>query len=108
MEIKYKVWLEENGEKVFGFGPLELLRNIEKKGSLRKAAEDMNMSYNKAWTLIKKLEKANGFIFLERQIGGTGGGSSTLTEDVKKLMDKYEKFNNKLVEIIEENYDDFF
>lgn len=108
MNIKYKIWLEENGEKTFGFGPLQLLKKIEEKGSLRKAAEDMNMSYNKAWTLIKKLEKANGFIFLERHVGGSGGGSSSLTDEVRELMNKYEKFNNRMTEIIKESYNDFF
>jgi molybdate transport system regulatory protein len=35
----------------FGEGPCELLKLVEKTGSLHKAAMEMNMSYRKAWLL---------------------------------------------------------
>jgi len=108
LDIKYKFWLENNGEKSFGYGPMLLLREVNNTGSLRKASDKMGMSYNKAWTLIKKLEKVNGFPFLNRQIGGIGGGSSTLTEEAKDLVIKYDTFYTEITKLIEENYNDFF
>lgn len=108
MEIKYKIWLENDGEKAFGYGPMLLLKEVNNTGSLRRASEKMGMSYNKAWTLIKKLEKVNGFPFLKRQIGGVGGGSSTLTEEAMDLIVKYDTFYSEISKLIKENYDDFF
>ncbi len=57
MIIKHKIWLEDNGEKAFGLGPLKLLEAVHKMGSLKKGAESINMSYNKAWNLIKNSKR---------------------------------------------------
>ena len=39
---------DDNGIKFFGEGPCRLLRCVEKTGSLRAAAMEMEMSYSKA------------------------------------------------------------
>ena len=57
-------------DKSFGPGPMRLLRGVEEGGSLHQAAEAMGMSYSKAWTLLRKLEKEWGFTLLDRQPGG--------------------------------------
>ena len=36
-------------EKAFGPGMVMLLREVERTGSLQKAAKNMNMAYSKAW-----------------------------------------------------------
>lgn len=54
-------------DKSFGPGPMRLLRGVEEGGSLHQAAEAMGMSYSKAWTLLRKLEKEWGFTLLDRQ-----------------------------------------
>lgn len=108
MEVKYKIWLENAGEKAFGLGPLKLLEGVVETGSLKRAAENLNMSYNKAWHLIKKLEKSNGFAFLERQVGGVGGGKSVLTPEAQGLMKRYNAFYEAISEKIEEEYHVFF
>jgi len=52
VRLRYKVWLEhEELGKAFGDGPLEVLERVERSGSLRQAAAEMGMSYNKAWYL---------------------------------------------------------
>lgn len=89
MKLKYKIWIEKNGEKVFGDGPLDILYRVEKTGSLRQAAEEINMSYSLAWNLIKDLEKRLGFNLLKRKVGGERGGGSEITPEAKKLMIKF-------------------
>ena len=91
MNLCYKIWLDKNG-KVFGAGPLKLLANIEKLGSLNEAAMQMNMSYSKAWKLINSIEKRLGYNLLHRETGGSSGGGSYLTEEAKKLMQSYRQF----------------
>jgi len=95
LKLRYKIWLEKDEEKVFGDGPLDILQRVERTGSLRKAAEEINMSYSQAWNLIKDLEKRLGFDLLKRKVGGEKGGGSELSEEAKELMMKFEIFRNK-------------
>ena len=67
---------DENGERFFGEGPLRLLHAVEETGSLRSAAQSMEMAYTKALHLLRRAEKVLGFAFTRRTIGGRGGGGS--------------------------------
>jgi len=91
MRIGYKVWLDNHG-KAFGDGPYELLIRVEKMRSLHQAANQMGMSYSKAWRLIQTLEERLGFALLERKVGGLSGGGSRVTPQGKELMNHYEGF----------------
>lgn len=92
MKFGYKLWLEESDKKIFGRGPMELLKKIDELGSLRKASIHMNMSYSKAWNLIKDLEESLSLEILEKKIGGQQGGGSSLTEEARALIDTYSNF----------------
>ncbi len=96
-----KLWLEKDGEKVFGDGPCDILQRIERTGSLRMAAAEINMSYSQAWKLINKLEKKLGFKLLEKKTGGKEGGGSTLTEQAKQLTMRYTFFRREINSAIE-------
>jgi molybdate transport system regulatory protein len=108
LKLRYKIWIEKEGKKVFGDGPLDILHRVERAGSLRQAAEEINMSYSQAWNLIKDLEERLGFKLLERKIGGESGGGSQLTEPAKKLMMKFEIFRHKAQESLNLLYKEIF
>lgn len=91
-----KVWLEKDGEKIFGPGPALLLQKVEALGSLRQAAFALDMSYTKAWRLVRSLEAALGIPILEKRIGGFEGGSSKLTPEAKALMNRYAKVEQEI------------
>jgi len=95
LKLRYKIWLEKNREKAFGDGPLDILHRVERTGSLRQAAEEINMSYSQAWNLMKDLEKRLGFNLLKRKVGGEKGGGSELTEGARKLMTKFKLFREE-------------
>ena len=58
MEIKVKVWIEdENRNLIFGSGKTEILNQIDQTGSIAKAAQNVGMNYEKAWSHIKILEE---------------------------------------------------
>ena len=95
LKLRYKLWVEKDGEKVFGDGPLDILHRVERAGSLRQAAAEINMSYSQAWNLMKDLEKRLGFNLLKRKVGGKKGGRSEITEEAKKLMMKFKLFHEK-------------
>lgn len=72
---------------VFGRGTAELLRGVERSGSLNQAAKDMGMAYSKAWTAIKKTEEHLGFALLERR----GQRGSVITGEAKRVLEAYDR-----------------
>lgn len=87
--LKYKIWLETT-EKAFGDGPCEILCGVDRLGSLRAAAERMNMSYSHAWNLVRRLEQRLGFKLLHFQVGGRSGGGASLTPEARNLLNRYQ------------------
>ncbi len=87
-----KMWLELNGEKVFGDGPCDILQRVERTGSLRQAAAEINMSYSQAWRLIRSLEKELDAPLLIKRAGGERGGGSQLTPQAGELIQSYQSF----------------
>ena len=82
------MWLEYRG-RAFGDGPARLLDGVERTGSLRRAAAELGMSYNKAWRILHAAEQRLGFALLDRSVGGTLGGGSRLTPQAQDLMSRY-------------------
>jgi molybdate transport system regulatory protein len=108
LKLKYKIWIEKDEEKVFGEGPLDILHRIERSGSLRQAAEEINMSYSQAWNLMKDLEKRLGFNLLKRKVGGERGGGSEITEEAKELMIKFKLFRGEVDQSLNSLYKKIF
>ena len=79
-------------DKLFGPGVAQLLEGVEQLGSLRRSAARMEMSYNKAWSVVHGCEEQLGFALLERRIGGAGGGGAVLTACGKEMLTRYRAF----------------
>ncbi|ACO04613.1 MAG TPA: ModE family transcriptional regulator [Persephonella sp.] len=90
-QIKYKVWLEKDGEIIMGLGREKLLKEIQKQGSISKAAKELGISYKKAWSFLKAMEKRLGTKLVETKRGGEKGGGAVLTEEAQKLIKEFEK-----------------
>jgi molybdate transport system regulatory protein len=109
-QMRYKLWLERDG-KVFGKGPLMLLQGVKEHGSLSEAARGMDMSYNKAYNLIKDIEGRLGSRLITSKSGGEQGGGSILTEEAEKLIAAYQVFNSEceesLQQIFRKHFDQF-
>jgi molybdate transport system regulatory protein len=86
-EIRVHAWLETKEGLLFGVGRAELLDKIEELGSLRKAAEEMSMSYRAAWGKIKRTEEILGFKLIEKERGNKTGFQ--LTEAGRALKANY-------------------
>jgi molybdate transport system regulatory protein len=107
LELKYKIWLEYSG-KVFGKGPYDLLVGVKETGSLLESAKNINMSYNKAFTLIKAIEKRLGYKLIESKVGGVGGGGSKLTPEAEMLMTKYTQFMEECETCLDKIFHKYF
>lgn len=108
MEIKFKVWLENEGAVVAGEGRVRLLGLIEQHGSIQKAARENGMSYRHAWGALRKMEKRSGLKWVETRAGGKAGGGARLTEPARDFAARYARFNEGLVETIRQKFQEAF
>lgn len=108
MEIKSKLWIEVEGEPVFGRGRRFLLKAIDKYGSINQAAREINISYRKAWSYIKAMEERLGIKLVERQAGGRNGGGATLTKEAREFLKKYEMMEEGIRDIVDERFGEIF
>ena len=88
----HRVFFHEDGEPLFGPGTFDLLVLVNETGSLRQAAKIMGMSYNKAWRAIRQAEDRLGIKLLTRRTGGSDGGGSSLTDDGRRLTERFRAF----------------
>ncbi|WP_018123319.1 winged helix-turn-helix domain-containing protein [Desulfovibrio oxyclinae] len=71
--MRLHLWLETGGGVLFGLGRLQLLREVERRGSLKAAAEALGMSYRGAWGKIKTTEELFGEKLIERAASRRSG-----------------------------------
>lgn len=62
-----------------GPGKIALLEEIERSGSLSKAARNLKMSYRRAWLLLEDLNRTLGQPVTTASVGGAGGGGAQIT-----------------------------
>lgn len=109
MEIRTRLYFYDNdGNRYFGEGPYRLLRGIEQEGSLRKAAQRMDMGYTKALRMIHQMEASLGVAVTRTVIGGASGGGSELTEEGREWLQRYEAFREACTKANESFYREFF
>ena len=102
------IFTDDNGIKFFGEGPLRLLRCVERTGSLRAAAMEMEMAYSKASKLLKQAELNLGFPLTTRSAGGKDGGGSRLTPEGKQWLQQYEAYRDACITSNQALYRQFF
>lgn len=101
LRFRSKIWLEsEDGEVIFSYGKMKLLKEIDKTGSISKAAEEMDISFRKAWAMVKTInERAKKPIILTKT-GGKGGGGAQLTKEGKEIVNTYFEINNQVEHLL--------
>ena len=108
MEVRSKIWLEVDGNAVFGSGRRALLESIDKLGSINKAAGDINISYRKALSYIQSMEKRLGVTLVERRAGGKNGGGAVLTKKAREFLGKYEKLESGINALLDLRFLEIF
>jgi len=69
-----------------------LLNQIGKTGSIRRACEEVGISYTKAWAILKDAQQVFGKPLLATQSGGASGGGAELTPEGQKFIRSYDAF----------------
>jgi len=106
-QIKSRIWVEGPEGIFLGEGRIQLLKAIEKQGSLSKAAKSMNMSYKKAWNLIDAINKSAPEAVVITLTGGNGGGGTQLTAYGKQKIIAFEAMKQRCWEFIDQQNEQF-
>ena len=105
---QYKIWLStDTGEGIMGDGKWQILKAIEKKGSLMAATESLELTYRRTWGDLKKIESQLGFQLLDKSRGGKDGGTSTLTPEGKRLVEAFDNLHARIDSVIQQAFEDF-
>jgi molybdate transport system regulatory protein len=100
--INGSLWIENDGRRFFGPGPVELLELIEETGSINQAARKMGMSYKKAWAIVNNLNSSALRPLVITSIGGEKGGGSAISADAKALIDYYRRLRERFSRFLEQ------
>lgn len=103
-----KVCIACDDRRVFGPGTEELLRGIQKYGSVHQACIAMSMSYSKGRKILRNLEERLQVAVVKRNRGGTGGGSACLTDAGIYLLEQFAAYENDVCRYAEQKFDAYF
>ncbi len=95
IEIDNRIWIAKNGRPFLGHGRIQLLENIDREGSINKAAKALGMSYKRAWQMVSTINTLSDDPVLMCSSGGAGGGGTMLTEKGKKMIFEFRRIDKK-------------
>lgn len=93
--IKSRIWVGSEKGMLLGEGRIALLREIDKHGSISKAAKAMDMSYKKAWRLVDEMNRNAKEPLVVQKIGGKGGGGTILSDAGTNAIRIYTELQEK-------------
>jgi len=108
LEVRSKIWIEADGEPVFGRGRRFLLEAIDTHGSINQAAKEVDISYRKALSHIQAMERRLGVSLVIRQTGGRNGGGATLTPEARVFLKKFKMMEQGLREFVDTQFKELF
>jgi molybdate transport system regulatory protein len=101
---RIKVWLEIDGQYVFGFGLSRILKAVRATGSIKAASERLGKSYRYVWGRIKKAEAVLGGPLVESRVGGKDLRRSCLTASASKLVADYDALRERMFEVVRQEF----
>jgi molybdate transport system regulatory protein len=101
IRLNGRLWLEYEGRRFFGPGPVQLLELIEETGSISKAAKKMQMSYKKAWDIVNNLNTTATTPLVITATGGEKGGGSSISPEARALIDWYKQLRERFTGFLE-------
>jgi len=89
----------------FGPGKADLLEALRQTGSITRACSRLGMSYMRAWTLIRTMNRCFREPLVVATRGGIrGGGGALLTETGDKVLDLYRQMESKCIETMQADW----
>lgn len=90
-ELEPRLRVSGGDRRLFGPGKAELLRLIAATGSILEAARQMDMSYQRAWTLVREMNADFREPLVTKVRGGGTGGGTALTPAGETALTCYER-----------------
>ena len=88
-ELQPRLRFPHGGSDAFGPGKAELLRHIAATGSIRTSAQELKMSYNRAWLLVQTMNELFAGPLVESIRGGKAAGGAALTPLGEEVLARY-------------------
>ena len=101
---RVKVWLEIDGDYVFGWGICEILQAVGEAGSIKDAAVQLGKSYRYVWGRVKDAEAAIGEPLVETRVGGVIEQRSDLTPLATQLIQDFIEFRARMHAVAREEF----
>lgn len=98
---RQKLWLEYGGRLVMSDYRVRLLELVAESGSLAHAASELGLSYRRAWGKVKEMEANLGLALVQSEVGGAGGGHTTLTPEGHQLVQAYRRYQARVEEAMQ-------
>jgi molybdate transport system regulatory protein len=95
-----------NGEIAMGPGKADLLEQIAKTGSIADAARNLDMSYMRAWTLVKTMNAMFRAPLVVANRGGRERGGAGLSDDGYTVLKLYREMQEACLRVTETNWAD--
>lgn len=101
---RVKVWLETQGDYVFGWGLCEILAAVQECGSIKEAASQLGKSYRYVWGRIKEAEEALGSPLVLTRVGGAAEQRSDLSEPAARLVAEFTEFRQRMMDVVQQEF----
>ena len=87
LDVRMRFRVSPVGEKgLIEPSRMDLLRAVDRDGSLSHAAKTLGITYRTAWMWAKEINRAWGKPLLDRLYGGRGGGGTVLTPEGRAVL----------------------
>ena len=84
--VRTKIYVRDD---MIGSGKVDLLRIVDRTGSISAAAKEMGVGYRRAWFLLDTLQRCFGAPLFETARGGAEAGGTDLTPLGKDLLARH-------------------
>jgi molybdate transport system regulatory protein len=95
--LRPRLRVQRGKEIALGPGKVELLEFIRATGSIAEAAKQMDMSYMRAWSLVKTMEKCFHARLVTVERGGTARGGARLTAMGERAIELYRRMERESI-----------
>ncbi|MBP7127053.1 LysR family transcriptional regulator [Myxococcota bacterium] len=99
--VRVRAWIEWDGETFIGPGRAALLEEIDRHGSITRAAREVGVSYRTAWAWIRRMNRLASGRLVEASPGGRGGGGAALTPGGRAVLEAHRRLTRETAAFVD-------
>lgn len=100
IEVEVNISIKRDGIVFLNPVKTALLHEIKQCGSLSKAVQKLNISYQHAWTMIDEINRTAPEPLVIKQRGGINGGGTEISGYGAKILKEYQLINDTVGKIV--------